>query len=68
MLIIASVSDKNSWDNSSEHCFFFSLPARLLVLAMLFIAVYSPNLLHQHWKGKKTVKCPNNFEVGCSGV
>ena len=24
MLIIASVSDKNRWDNSSEHCFFFT--------------------------------------------
>ena len=33
---------------------FFLLPARLLVLTMLFIAVNSPNLAHQHWDGKKT--------------
>ena len=45
MLIIASVSDKNSWDTSSEHCL-ISLLARLLVLPMLFIAVCSPNRLH----------------------
>ena len=40
----------------------FSLLARLLVLPMLFIAVNSPNLAHQHWEGKKTAKCPNNFD------
>ena len=38
------------------------LLARLLVLPMLFIAVNSPNVAHQHWEGKKTVKCPNNFD------
>ena len=30
----------------------------LLVLPMLFIAVNSPNLVHQHWKDQKTAKCP----------
>ena len=40
----------------------FSLLACLLVLPMLFIAVNSPNLAHQHWEGKKTAKCPNNFD------
>ena len=39
----------------------FSVCARLLVLPMLFITVNSPNLAHQHWDGKKTAKCPNNF-------
>ena len=39
----------------------FSVFARLLVLPMLFITVNSPNLAHQHWDGKKTAKCPNNF-------
>ena len=40
----------------------FWLLARLLVLPMLFIAVNSPNLAHQHWEGKKTAKCPKNFD------
>ena len=44
----------------------FSLLACLLVLPMLFIAVNSPNLAHQHWEGKKTAKCPNNFDWDCS--
>ena len=39
---------------------FFHL-SYLLSLPMLLIAVHSPNLVHQHWKGQKTVKCPNNF-------
>ena len=26
-----------------------------------FNAVNSPNLVHQHWKSKKTAKCPNNL-------
>ena len=30
---------------------------------MLFIAFNSPNLVHQHWKGKKTTKSPNNFDL-----
>ena len=42
--------------------FFFLLLARLLVLSILFIAVNSPNLEHQHWEGKKTVKCLNSFD------
>ena len=37
----------------------FLLLARLLVLSMLFTAVNSPNLA----QGKRTVKCPNNFET-----
>ena len=32
----------------------FSLLSLLLVLQMLFIAVNSPILAHQHWEGKKT--------------
>ena len=36
-----------------------------IVLPMLCIAVNSPNLAHQHWEGKKTVKCPNNFDWDC---
>ena len=38
------------------HSTLFLLLARLLVLPMLFIAVNSPNLAHQHWEGKKTAK------------
>ena len=30
---------------------------------MLFIAFNSPNLVHQHWKEKKTTKSPNNFDL-----
>ena len=52
--------NKNTWDTSTQRRF-FSVFARLLVLLMLFIAVNSPNLAHQHWDGKKTAKCPNNF-------
>ena len=33
---------------------FFQLLAHLLVLPILFIAVKSPNLVYQHWEGKKT--------------
>ena len=41
----------------------FSLPACLFVLPMLVIAVNSPNLADQHLdEGKKTTKCPNNFD------
>ena len=40
----------------------FSLLVPLLGLPMLIIAVNSPNLAHQHWEGKKTAKCPNNFD------
>ena len=33
---------------------------------MLFIAVNSPNLAHQHWEGqKKTAKRPDNFDRDC---
>ena len=53
---ITTVSDKNSRDNS----FFFL--AHLLVLPMLFITGNSSNLAHQHWEGKKTAKCSNNFD------
>ena len=37
-----------------------------LSLSKLFIAVQSPNLVHQHWGDKETQKCPNNFEWDCS--
>ena len=39
----------------------------LLSLPMLFIAVHSPNLVHQHWEGQKTVKFPNNFGLKTIG-
>ena len=45
----------------------FLLLARLLALPMLFIAVTSLNV-HQLWEGKKTAKCPNNFDWDCSWV
>ena len=32
---------------------------------MLVIALNSLNLAHQHWKGKKTAKRPNNFDWDC---
>ena len=48
--------------------FYFLLLARPLVLQMLFIAVNSPNLAHQHWEGKKIVKRPNNFDWDCRFV
>ena len=37
------------------------LLASLLALPMFFIAVNSLNV-HQLWEGKKTAKCPNNFD------
>ena len=40
----------------------FPLLVPLLVLPMLVITVNSPNLAHQHWEGKETAKCPNNFD------
>ena len=36
--------NKNSWDTSTQRCFFFLLLVRLLVPSMLFIAVNSPNV------------------------
>ena len=47
--------------------FFLLNLSYLLSLPMLFIAVHSPNLVHQHWKGQKTVKCPNNFGLKTTG-
>ena len=38
---LATVPDKNSWDTSTQPCFFFLLLAHLLVLPMLFFAVKS---------------------------
>ena len=35
-------------------------------LSKLFIAVRSPNLVHQHWGDKETLKCPNHFDWDCS--
>ena len=37
-----------------------------LSLPKLFIAVQSPNLVHQHWGDKETQTCPNNFHWECS--
>ena len=45
---------------------FFHL-SYLLSLPMLLIAIHSPNLVHQHWEGQKTVKCPNNFGLKTIG-
>ena len=44
---------------------FFCLLARFLSLTMLFIALNSPNLVHQYWEGQETVKCPNSFDWDC---
>ena len=35
-------------------------------LSNLFIAVQSPNLVHQHWGDRETQKCPNTFDWDCS--
>ena len=43
------------------------LLASLLTLPMFFITVNSLNV-HQLWEGKKTAKCPNNFDWDCSWV
>ena len=37
-------------------------------LSKLFIAVRSPNLVHQHWGDKETPKCPNHFDWDCSSL
>ena len=34
---------------------------------MLFIAFHSPNIVHQHWKEKKTTKSPKNFDLDSGG-
>ena len=44
--------------------FFLLVPP--LSLSKLFIAVQSPNLVHQHWGDKEAQKCPNNFDWDCS--
>lgn len=41
---IYNLSDKKSWDTSTQRCLFFLLLARLLVFPMVFIAVNSPIL------------------------
>ena len=46
------VPEKNSWDTSTQSCFFYL--AHLLVLPMLFTAVNSPNLAQQHWEANKS--------------
>ena len=57
-----TVSEKNSWDTSTQPPCFFLLLARLIVLPMLFIAVNSPNLAQQHWEGKETAKSLNRSQ------
>ena len=56
-----TVSDKNSWDT-------FFLVVLPLSLSKLFIAVQSPNLVHQHWGDKETQKSPNNFDWDCRRI
>ena len=34
-------------------------------LSKLFMAVRSPNVVHQHWGDKETPKCPNHFDWDC---
>ena len=52
---------------------FFNSGPSLPVLGMLFIALNSPNLVHQHCEGEETVKCPSNFDgdgsilMNCAG-
>ena len=55
---VATVSDKNSWNPLTKRCFFF-LMVRLLFFPMFFITAL---------KGRKTAKCPNNFDLDCSLV
>ena len=59
-----TVSDKNICDTPLNAVFL--LLARLLVLPMLFTAVNTLNLAHQHREGKRTLKCPNSFDWDCS--
>ena len=47
--------------------FFLLNLSYLLSLPMLFIAVHSSNLVHQHWEGQKTVKCLFNFGLKTIG-
>ena len=44
----------------------FSLLVLTSSLSKLFIAVRSPNLVHQHWGDKETPKCPNHFDWDCN--
>ena len=46
----------------------FSLLLLTSSLSKLFIAVRSPNLVHQHWGDKETPKCPNHFDWDCSSA
>ena len=45
---------------------FFPFLCSISSLSKLFIAVRSPNLVHQHWGDKETPKCPNHFDWDCS--
>ena len=66
---------KKLFGHFQRKLFFFNFGPSLQVLGMLFIALNSPNLVHQHCGGEETVKCPSNFDgdgsilmnsVGCS--
>ena len=46
---------------------FFQLLAHLLVLPILFIAVKSPNLVYQHWEGKKTAMAEPELQIRWEG-
>ena len=46
---------------------FFQLLAHLLVLPILFIAVKSPNLVYQHWEGKKTAMAEPDLQKRWEG-
>ena len=41
----------------------FQLLAHLLVLPILFITVNSPNLVYQHWEGKKTAMADLDLQI-----
>ena len=44
----------------------FSFLVLSLSLPMLFIAIQSPNRVHQYWGDEKSQKCPSSFDWDCS--
>ena len=57
--LLTTVSDKNSWDTSTE--FFFTMSGLSPHPLNVVITVNLSDLLHQQREGTRTVKCPNNF-------
>lgn len=64
---IYNLSDKKSWDTSTQRCLFFFTSGPSPRLPNGVYRSQLANLVHRYWECKKTAKCPNtDFDRDCS--